>query len=218
MAERTCKNCGKPVTSVNPGRGNWARWCSTECRTEATARTRQEWLDRRGPCRIPGCLTAARNATTDVCDRHYYQLRRSERPSRSACQTVGCDRLEIGKHRLCAWHYATRPLKNPPVMSDTWWGGTDVSYATAHARVSAAKGKARSHACVDCGGPAQQWSYDYNDPNERAGKGGPHGFSPECYSPRCFPCHGMFDSEMNAARAGSDDLAMPVVASTVRPG
>lgn len=208
MADSTCKNCGQPVKSTKSGRGNWARWCSPECRNERLERSRQERIARRGPCRIAGCMTTARSATADLCEAHYYQIRRRDangehpkRPSRNRCQSEDCNRLDIGRHGLCAWHYATRPVITAAV-SDTWWGGTNVSYNSVHARVRVTRGKAHTHCCIDCGDPAKHWSYDYNDPDERVENGAPFGFATECYSPRCVPCHAMFDSEMNAVRAG----------------
>ena len=58
------------------------------------------------------------------------------------------------------------------------------AYSTAHYRVISQRGKATDHSCVDCGQPANEWSYiepsGYSD-------------SPDDYSPRCWLCHRRFD-------------------------
>src|SRR3546814_6020433 len=60
--------------------------------------------------------------------------------------------------------------------------------------VRATLGHAADHTCVGCGGPADHWSYNHDDPSERRS---PEGmlYSPEPshYSARCVPCHKTFD-------------------------
>jgi hypothetical protein len=59
-------------------------------------------------------------------------------------------------------------------------------------------GSASLYPCVDCGGEAQDWSYDHTDPTELTGEGR-HGMItqysvwPEFYAPRCRKCHSVFD-------------------------
>ena len=68
-------------------------------------------------------------------------------------------------------------------------------YMAAHARVWAAKGAAADQRCIDCGGRAQQWSYDHEDPNEfRRPDGAPYSGDPVHYDARCIPCHRRFDA------------------------
>lgn len=66
-------------------------------------------------------------------------------------------------------------------------------YGSAHDRVRRERGSARLHACRNCGGPATQWAYDYNDPQELQGvlRGASLRYSahPEHYLPLCAPCH-----------------------------
>lgn len=73
------------------------------------------------------------------------------------------------------------------------------SYKTAHMRVYRDRGKASYQACVDCRAPADDWSYDGTDPDEllapqREGEA-PMRYSakPAHYSPRCKPCHRVYD-------------------------
>lgn len=73
-----------------------------------------------------------------------------------------------------------------------------VDYSGAHCRMRADKGPASNHACVDCNKPAQEWSYDNNDPDEfigqaGLGKGCKYSLKPEHYVARCVPCHRRFD-------------------------
>lgn len=77
-----------------------------------------------------------------------------------------------------------------------------VTYLGAHQRVYRARGKASAYACVDCEGPASEWSYDHTDPDEQTEervdqKGRPntvaYSAKPEHFSPRCKGCHTSFD-------------------------
>lgn len=54
------------------------------------------------------------------------------------------------------------------------------TYRTVHARLVAARGKASSYACVECGGPASDWAFDE-----------PTGYSTDLarYRPMCRSCH-----------------------------
>lgn len=81
----------------------------------------------------------------------------------------------------------------------------DAEYGAAHDRVVRARGKARTHKCVDCESRASQWSYDHADPDERhsaAVKGAPaFSLNPSHYVARCVPCHKRFDlGRIDAAR------------------
>lgn len=74
----------------------------------------------------------------------------------------------------------------------------DVSYFTAHQRVTVERGPASTYRCVDCGTRAQQWSYDHGDPGELLASGVsanevPYSTDPAHYSPRCVSCHKRFD-------------------------
>ncbi len=79
-----------------------------------------------------------------------------------------------------------------------------VDYAGAHNRVAALRGPAKSHPCVDCGQPAQDWSYDRQDPDELIavndyGRGCAYSLDPSHYFARCKPCHAAFDSPTRKA-------------------
>lgn len=79
--------------------------------------------------------------------------------------------------------------------------GVVIGYYSAHDRVERARGLAKTHRCVGCGGQGREWSYNYDDPDELFDeKSRPYSLSPSFYSPRCVPCHRNFD---RAVRAGT---------------
>lgn len=72
-----------------------------------------------------------------------------------------------------------------------------VGYGAAHERLYKDLGRADSHRCADCGGPAQHWSYDHMDREELYRHDGlPYSLNPDHYSPRCVPCHKRFDLQV----------------------
>lgn len=74
------------------------------------------------------------------------------------------------------------------------WRGEAIGYEAAHARVEADRGRACEHSCIDCGGRAENWSYDHADPNElRNARGLPYSPHTMHYAPRCLSCHARFD-------------------------
>lgn len=82
-----------------------------------------------------------------------------------------------------------------------------IGYPAAHCRVSVAFGKAKEHACVDCGEQAQEWSYDGLDPDEwwdiwvqPKFKVMRYSLDLDRYQPRCQPCHSRFDSPTHCQR------------------
>ena len=79
---------------------------------------------------------------------------------------------------------------------------TDSGYRAAHERCRTDRGLVQKYACVNCGGPAQHWSYNHDEPNELLGTVGvgrgkqvvlAYSLDPNRYSPRCAPCHKRFD-------------------------
>lgn len=75
------------------------------------------------------------------------------------------------------------------------WKGDAAGYSAAHLRVAALRGSAREHACIDCGSPAHDWSFnngrrtDLRDPET----GCAYSNDPNDYDPRCRSCHRRFD-------------------------
>ena len=57
------------------------------------------------------------------------------------------------------------------------------TYNAKHLRVKHKRGRARDHACADCGGQARHWATIH----------GRDGSSPEDYRPLCVSCHYRYD-------------------------
>jgi hypothetical protein len=76
--------------------------------------------------------------------------------------------------------------------------GDDVRYGGAHDRIVAVRGKASEHSCVDCGGPARDWSLIHDAPDERIAASGcaaglAYSLDVWAYEPRCAMCHKRYD-------------------------
>lgn len=74
-----------------------------------------------------------------------------------------------------------------------------LTYAQAHARLTAARGRAAEHACQHCGSAAVCWAYDHSDPSplfEAKPFRSPLAYSldHDRYRPLCGPCHRAFDA------------------------
>lgn len=91
------------------------------------------------------------------------------------CSVLDCDQGGKIVHGMCRKHetrwqrhgdvtMVKRPDRTGP--NNPHWRGDDISYRTAHDRVTRQRGKASEHRCVDCGRQARHWSYDGTDPNE----------------------------------------------------
>lgn len=72
-----------------------------------------------------------------------------------------------------------------------------VKYLSAHDRIRRARGPAKTHSCVDCGGVAREWSYNGGDPEQLfeviGGSRLAYSLDIWRYSPRCKTCHARFD-------------------------
>lgn len=76
-----------------------------------------------------------------------------------------------------------------------------IAYTTAHQRVWRLRGAAAAHACVDCGGTADQWAYDHDDPSELLDeRGRPYSLDPAHYAPRCLSCHRKHDLKASRSK------------------
>ncbi len=114
-----------------------------------------------------------------------------DRDHPSVCLVDGCEK-PYGALGYCKFHW--KRVRNwgnpfhPPIRS--------TSYSAAHSELRRARGSASLYRCVDCDGPAEQWSYDYQEPNPRLGGAdgiSPYSFDIDRYDPRCAICHVAFD-------------------------
>ena len=74
---------------------------------------------------------------------------------------------------------------------------------TLHRIVERERGKASAHSCTDCGGSAKEWSRTH----------GAQGISVSDYSPRCIPCHRIYDGDSRGELNGQSKLTEPEVLS-----
>jgi hypothetical protein len=94
------------------------------------------------------------------------------------------------------------------------------SYATAHLRVRAQRGPASDHECVECGRPAEQWSFigDAVAPTTLRAPGGYlYSLRPSLdYAPRCRRCHHLIDElERRRSGYGSNDDDLPTISRPI---
>jgi hypothetical protein len=73
-----------------------------------------------------------------------------------------------------------------------------IGYTAAHGRVKRVRGLAEALMCVDCGGPATDWSLKKDARHARAATSGReaglrYSHDPNDYDPRCRSCHGKYD-------------------------
>lgn len=180
----------------------WECVCSCGVTTEATSQNL-----RLGKVRSCGCLSvdSARSRYRDLAGERFGRLvaiRRDETLD-DGTTTWFCD-CDCGKQRTVRTSLLTSGSTmscgclNSILSVTRRWTGDDVRYLAMHDRLRAARGVARTHSCVDCGGVARDWSYDGGDPNVRyeVVNGYRLAFSTNLdrYSPRCSPCHRSHDA------------------------
>lgn len=134
---------------------------------------------------------------------HYTRWQTHGNPNKVIRQVAEtCSIEDCGKrqqaHNLCPSHlYHQTQYGDPLAVGPGRRSGRKrmvaPSYDGAHKRIHRSKGKASAQACVDCGNPAQEWSYNGGCPNELYETliKVPVAYSTDesRYSPRCIPCH-----------------------------
>lgn len=165
-----------------------------------------------------------------ACQREYYAANRDKISAQHAvyrasvmraCAVDGCDAIARSNTNgaLCQTHYS-RLCRTGDVGPATRldmtgeanprWRADEIRYRTAHDRVRKMRGRASEYLCVDCTGPAQEWSYQGGCPRERtefrtsrSGDSRMVAYSPDPdrYVARCIPCHIRFDRAARAAEA-----------------
>lgn len=169
------------------------------------------WRAGRDACAVDGCDQPG--LSKGLCHAHYSRLRRTGtvgdeplRAKRTGCIVPGCEGKHQG-HGYCLmhwerWHRHGDPMvvKVPEVHQPT---GPDnprwkeaPSYRLVHSRLGRHRGPASAQVCVDCGGPAQHWSYVHGSPNEWLDEATGQLYSPDidtAYVPRCAADHQAYD-------------------------
>lgn len=163
-------------------------------------------LNRR--CSVDGC--DARHRARGYCKVHYLRMAQygtvNLRPKYESCSVTGCiTEVRSAGTPYCEMHYG-RLRRNghldyvgPPHTDDP-------TYRTVHSRLQAERGPASDYRCVDCLGPADDWSYDNGDSAERVDPKTTCAYSLDAdhYEPRCKRCHYRFDH--HKAKTNADAL------------
>jgi len=161
-------------------------------------------------CGVEGCNRAPRSSGAELCNTHYFRLRRTGDvgpaeiwdKAKTPCEIPGCERVRCRKEGYCETHY--RRIKkhgSPEYVAPTRvgeangsWSGDAVGYAGAHTRVRSIRGAVTTYTCDHCGGQAKHWAYDHLDPREKLdSRGIPYSTDPDHYLAMCVPCHKRFD-------------------------
>lgn len=161
------------------------------------------------PCSIDGCDKPARGR--GWCVKHWKRWRTHGDPLyvRPAplppprCAVADCNKPKHG-FIYCSKHYQRYVKSGDPLISGDHYPGrpriAEPSYDGVHKRLSREKGAAAARFCVDCGGQADEWSYDGGCPHELVGevRGSILAYSVDQsrYSPRCRPCHRAMDDSL----------------------
>lgn len=125
-------------------------------------------------CSVIDCAKPSR--TKGLCPTHYMRLLRHGHTDptrvRGTCSLPDCDQPH-GSLGYCHAHAAKQRRHGDPTAVrmgkgelNPNWSADEVRYLGAHKRVYRARGRADQHTCVDCHQPANQWSYNHDDPAE----------------------------------------------------
>jgi len=165
-------------------------------------------------CGVAGCKKPSRQKNGGFCAMHYQRNRRHGhhgpaeplRGQSDICNIEGCNSKRYGAYAMCKLHVGRKRRYGDALTEPPSRHKATCSYKSAHDRVYAAKGPAKNHLCVDCGAPAQEWSYDGLDDNELRQDLISHGYeytltyslNPEHYEPRCTKDHRRHDQKVQA--------------------
>jgi hypothetical protein len=170
-------------------------------------------------CSVDGCGIQSRSANSTWCEKHYMKNYRHGSPtyvhtSRPRVDLTGrrFGSLVVVQFTNKWWHLrcdcgATRTAKTNTLMAGQAVAcnnhrihkrTSNPTYDTVHGWVTFDRGPAGKQVCVDCGRPAQHWSYNHQDKDELTSTtertmGLPYSKDVYNYQPRCVPCHKAFD-------------------------
>lgn len=210
----TCSadGCGREATRT---RNTWCEMHYYRLRRNGSLDL-PKWESRRKPrppCTAPGCEREARLVDGTLCHMHERRLARTGRVegmgrAPELCVIDGCTDPartvagHCGKH-----HERIRKHGDPETVDVPRWTGDRASYSAVHQRLPRERGRAATHACVDCGGGAHQWSYGHvNGPGHRECEIGPYSVDLDDYYPRCTSCHKKFDQAPRATTPMKENI------------
>lgn len=156
-------------------------------------------------CSVEGC--GRKPQGRGFCKMHWKRWRSTGDPSKTRqigglnkkgpCLVSGCDR-KYHARGYCNTHYYHFILYGDPLaVGPGKSSGRDraefLTYAGIHKRLFYDRGRAAGYSCADCGGAAQEWSYDGGCPSEMRedvnGSVLAYSLNQDLYSPRCKKCH-----------------------------
>lgn len=180
-----CRGCGALLS----GKGG-KRYCGPDCRPR---------------CSVGGCEKPEHSkgwCSAHATRAHRYgdpQAPLLRQPNHGECSVADCHE-PMRKRGWCANHYGMwRRFGEVREWSYRWGEG---GYASTHTWLRRRLGKPSDLRCVDCGGSAEEWSYDGGDPDElQDAEGRVYTRNPLAYSPRCVRCHRIFDNNPIAVRS-----------------
>jgi hypothetical protein len=161
-------------------------------------------------CVVDGC--EGPHSARGLCAMHYRRaLRHGDplvekpkgRPARSVVCLAGDCARRVVSLGYCSLHYGRLLRHGDPNVVLVQTRSETPTYQRAHQYVKRERGKATEHRCVDCGGQAQEWSYDHSDPfplvqslyDSRSGRTRSVTYSADTsrFEARCRRCHVRFD-------------------------
>lgn len=164
-------------------------------------------------CTVDGCPRPLRSSGAEYCNTHYFRVRRTGSAGdaeiwdkvKPVCVADGCDRRNFS-YGYCSLHYQrVRKHGDPSVVAshpsgsaNPAWKNHDITYFTAHQRVTDRRGRAADYLCRHCGEQAKQWAYDHLDPDQMTSPSGTYSAKPQHYVPLCVSCHRRFDIDYAA--------------------
>lgn len=154
-------------------------------------------------CVVPGCPRCGDSTgPRSMCTRHRVLAaaglpldtpkQRNRKPA--TCTVEGCDgdaRRPGAARGWCKPHYRAWAKHGDPLTVGS--PGAPVvetpGYSAVHIRLRSKRGPASGFACVDCSGPASDWSYEGGAPTETMSEFGAFTTDLGFYRPRCRSCH-----------------------------
>lgn len=181
---RSCMGCGAALF----GRGG-RDYCGPDCRPRCSVEECVKPVHAKGMC----------SAHVTRAARHGDPLAPLVRqPNQGDCSVPDCSE-PMRKVGLCASHYSMQ--RRHGEIRDWQYKHGEGGYVPTHSLLRRTRGPAADLTCVDCGKPANEWSYGGGDPGEVTDdKGRTFTRNLAAYSPRCFRCHRHFDENPIAMR------------------
>lgn len=204
LANGMCKKHAQRVRRTGtPHR--FCKKCDTQMSEDSGRATMCQICKESHVCAISGCNRPPQGR--GWCKMHWKRWKSNGDPTKTRpsgghnkkgpCLVSGCER-KYHAQGYCKWHYYrfTRygdPMAIGPGKHSGRYRAESLTYAGIHKRIFYDRGRATGYACVDCGRPAEEWSYDGGCPKEMRekvrGSVLAYSLNQSLYSARCKKCH-----------------------------